>query len=121
LHPLAAASTANAWLINADSLVAAGYSDSALTQYARCIRIHLFLHQGCDFINGVTDDSVSIFAHNHCNDVFSKAQQSTTFIWDSTSNCTNCFTLTKTVDKPTAYVGDTITYNIIVCANNGSP
>lgn len=118
LHKLTSASTSNSWLINADSLVAAGYPDSALNQYNTCIRIHLFLHQSCNFINGVTGDSLKLFTHNHCNDVFSKANLSTTFVWDSTTHCNDCFTVTKTASNDSILVGDTITYTITACANN---
>lgn len=120
LHKLSNSVLQNHWLINRDTLDSAGYFDGALTDLNNydCIRIHLFLHQECDFINGVTNDSLVLFSHNHCDTVYPSAFSTTTFIWDSTSHCTDCFTLTKTVDQSTAYAGDTITYSIIVCANN---
>ncbi|MBL7925751.1 MAG: T9SS type A sorting domain-containing protein [Bacteroidia bacterium] len=121
LHKLTSASTSNSWLINADSLVAAGYPDSALNQYNTCIRIHLFLHQSCNFINGVTGDSLKLFTHNYCNDVFSKANLATTFVWDSTTHCNDCFTVTKTANNDSILVGDTLTYIITACANNQFP
>ncbi|MBK8848424.1 MAG: DUF11 domain-containing protein, partial [Bacteroidetes bacterium] len=42
------------------------------------------------------------------------------FFYNGTNNCTDCFTITKTVDNTLIAVGDTITYTITVTSNNGS-
>jgi uncharacterized repeat protein (TIGR01451 family) len=42
-------------------------------------------------------------------------------IYSGVSHCTDCFTITKTASPTTVAPGDTVTFTIQVCANNGSP
>ncbi|MBL7928206.1 MAG: T9SS type A sorting domain-containing protein [Bacteroidia bacterium] len=41
-------------------------------------------------------------------------------VYTGISNCTNCFSITKIPSTDTIATGDTITYSIILCANNDS-
>jgi hypothetical protein len=112
---------ANTWSITPLQMDTMGFTGQALTEN-ECERIKIIinLETGCNGtdINSLHD--LILYAHSYCNEPLSANTNNCVFNWDSTSNCTDCFSVTKTVDINPVNALDTVTYSIIVCANNGS-
>jgi hypothetical protein len=111
---------ANYFPITMTTLQNIGFTDGALSQ-GECIRCEVTLMPGCKYVGdvilpdiildwvsfcGVSDTTISNFSGS--------------IEWDSTSYCTNCFNISKTALQNTVFVGDTATFQIVVCGNNAT-
>lgn len=114
-------STALHWIITTANLDSIGIASHNLNNNQLSI---LFLMQAnCDALDNFTSTHyIELHGHDFCNSYFVKQSPTTgnNFHYNGISNCNNCFTLSKTVDKNPVNALDTVTYTIIVCANNGA-
>ncbi|MEP7171248.1 MAG: hypothetical protein ABI855_17905, partial [Bacteroidota bacterium] len=106
--------------INEDSIIALGEN---------CLYAYLTVEAGCAsaFTEGDTINfpHIHILAESFCHDTTDINARVVSFpplqfqaIYSGVSHCTNCFTLTKTALQDTVAVGDTATFQIIICGNN---
>lgn len=122
--PLDTASMFNHYLIAQQQMDSLDFYNGAICidSNSSCLSAVLTLQASCDFESQNWYNAVTLYSHNFCGDTLvAKQTDLINFQYNEVNNCTNCFTISKTVDKPTAYTGETVTYSIIVCANNGSP
>jgi len=110
----------NYYPISTSNLHSIGISDAALS-LGECIRCEVTLLPGCEYAGqevlpdiildhisfcGVSDTTIANFVGG--------------ISWDGTSNCTDCFTLSKTAIQDTVYAGDTTAFQILICGNNNA-
>ncbi len=128
LHTLVAANT---WAITANDLTTAGIIDSALTGggNSECIRIRAILNPTCAYLNVNKLPDLTITMLNLCGDTIRQTalrlpnanpQSLDTIVWNGHSDCSDCFTLTKTANTDTVAIGDTVTFTINVCSHNAA-
>ncbi|MBL7914553.1 MAG: DUF11 domain-containing protein [Bacteroidia bacterium] len=105
------------WPVSAADMLALGYADSAL-HINDGISIEIGVMPDCHF----SGDSLPDFDLNvtsYCGDTIIRTYEFTdSLVWNGTSQCHDCFSITKTANTDTIAVGDTITYAITISSNN---
>ena len=122
--PLLPTSQPQVWLIGPSAMSAAGFSGGGFNNGA-VFTLRVEFIPSCTFAGDTTLPDIVIFAHNFCNDSVStnanKTMMSTFRMSSVQSNCTDCWSITKTADADTATaVTDTVTYTITVCNNSAN-
>ncbi|OQB59339.1 MAG: hypothetical protein BWX95_02668 [Bacteroidetes bacterium ADurb.Bin141] len=122
--PLMPTSQPQVWLIGPSAMSAAGFSGGGFNNGA-VFTLRVEFIPSCTFAGDTTLPDIVIFAHNFCNDSVStnanKTMMSTFRMSSVQSNCTDCWSITKTADADTATaVTDTVTYTITVCNNSAN-
>ncbi len=122
--PLLPTSQPQVWLIGPSAMSAAGFSGGGFNNGA-AFTLRVEFIPSCTFAGDTTLPDIVIFAHNFCNDSVSananKTMMSTFRMSSVQSNCTDCWSITKTADADTAAaVTDTVTYTITVCNNSAN-
>ncbi|MEP7170356.1 MAG: right-handed parallel beta-helix repeat-containing protein, partial [Bacteroidota bacterium] len=109
------------WNITAATLDSIGIADSSLA-LSECILIKVFTTPKCGTDSVLNLPELNLFSLKYCGDSVTTTAKfdsvGTAINWSGVSNCTNCFTLTKTALQDTVAVGDTATFQIIICGNN---
>ena len=108
------------WHIDSLALATLGDSTGTLTGNSQGLIVHIEMEAHCDIYNGNSPHTIIVLGRNFCNDLLTDSTGGSLFVWDSTSNCSDCFTITKTANTQSINAYDTITYTVIVTANNGS-
>ncbi len=112
------------WLIGAGTMMAAGFPGGGFNN-GETFTLKIEFIPSCTFAGDTTLPDIVIFANNFCNDLLSanenKTMNSTFRMSTVQSNCTDCWSITKTADADTATaVADTVTYTITVCNNSAN-
>lgn len=106
------------WPVTAANMIALGFADSAL-HINEGINVEIGVMPDCHFSgNSLPDFDFNVTSY--CGDTITRTYAFTdSLAWDGTSQCHDCFSITKTLLDNLVAVGDTITYHITVSANNG--
>ncbi|MBX3107015.1 MAG: T9SS type A sorting domain-containing protein [Bacteroidetes bacterium] len=119
----------NTWSITGANMASIGFADSSLA--AECMLVRVILNPTCAYRNVNILPNLVVIMQNLCNDTivqtanrihsFTGQSTSDTIVWNGQSNCTDCWSITKTADADTATaVTDTVTYTITVCNNSAN-
>ena len=111
----------NHWFVDSTQMATLGFTSGTLIGDSAFLYFYFELEAHCDIFTGPSPHTITVHGRNFCNNTLSATTNGSLFTWDSTSNCTDCFTITKTANTDTLNVNDTITYTVTVIANNGSP
>lgn len=116
--------------ISLADMAAINFTDGGFSN-SQCLQINVTLKPLCGFQDNIYLPSIRLYSKNACGErdstvaPFTNIDSSNIFpiftpaiAWDSTSACSNCFTLTKTASPSSVVVGDTVTFNIEVCSHN---
>lgn len=102
-----------------DTLLAQlGYTGGLLCDTS--INILLTYLIACDTVTTNNRIHVTLHTHTACGQYVMEQSGGGYFIYNGINNCTGCFSIDKIASTPIINAFDTITYTIIVTANNGS-
>jgi hypothetical protein len=113
------------WPITTADLLAINYnnylSDSAIAA-GECLTVKVHFRPGCNFVGNSSNlPDILFYGITFCGDTISDTASYSTPVFISGNQCTNCFTISKTASQNPVPAGDTLTFNIIITSNNGSP
>ncbi len=107
------------FIIPDSALTMLGYEDSLL-HYEDCLCGAITFQSECDTAGGDLPN-IRLSGESYCGDTLSiDVLTFFTAVWDSTSACSDCFEITKSLSSynDTIRTGDTLTYNITIWSNN---
>lgn len=113
--------SATTWSVTPSNMNAIGYSEGGFNG-GNSLVVIVEVIPSCQYAVNETLPNIILSAIDFCG-VFQQDSATATpggFSWSGLSDCTDCFTLTKTANADTVAIGDTVTFNIQVCSHNAA-
>ncbi|MBK7387529.1 MAG: T9SS type A sorting domain-containing protein [Bacteroidetes bacterium] len=110
------------WLIHPDS-IALLYPSGGFNVTSSDFCVTMTASLGCNFAGSNVLPNKTLYVTNVCGALDSLPVPYTTlgaFVWDTTSYCTDCFTLNKFSNDTLVATGDPVTYQVVACNYNAS-
>jgi hypothetical protein len=110
------------WLIHPDS-IALLYPSGGFNVTSSDFCVTMTASLGCNFAGSTVLPNKTLYVTNVCGRLDSLPVAYTTlgqFYWDTTSYCTDCFTLDKFSNDTLVATGDPVTYQVVACNYNAT-